>query len=152
MECSCVRMGFSLAVMESQNHSSWKRPLKSPSSTFNLVLTSPPLHHATKFYIYVFRSLTEIRLNVVNIPRLERKAKIPTVSKLTLTHCLSIPFMCSKLCITPMWTCNKSPFGMASTQKLWQLSNCLVLYTVQHKSKKMASGICPSYHDLFLEA
>lgn len=51
--CTCV--------LDSQNHSDWKRPLRSSSPTFNLVLTSPPLNHATKFYIYIYIFLKTAR-------------------------------------------------------------------------------------------
>lgn len=36
----------------SQSCSGWKRPVRSSSPTFNLVLTSPPPNHAAKFCFY----------------------------------------------------------------------------------------------------
>ena len=41
-----------LRIIESQNHLSWKRPLRSSSPTINLSLPSPPLNRVPKRHVY----------------------------------------------------------------------------------------------------
>ncbi|KAK4812871.1 hypothetical protein QYF61_024168, partial [Mycteria americana] len=51
-------------MQESQNHTGWKRPLRSSSPTVNLILPRPPLHHVSKHLIQTsFKYLQGWRLN-----------------------------------------------------------------------------------------